>query len=98
GAGLIAGSPGGTGSPARVTVPTPSPTRKVTPLPGLPGRTVASTRAPWVTSGSSPASLTTPAVAEPLSARLTASGKAGRSPRGSVTSTGSGNSPVSSAV
>ena len=29
----MAGSPGGTASPARVTVPTPSPARKLTPLP-----------------------------------------------------------------
>ena len=31
GAGLIAGSPGGSGRPGRVTVPTPSPARKLTP-------------------------------------------------------------------
>ena len=37
GTGLIAGSPGATGRPARVTVPTPSPARKVTPLPGAAG-------------------------------------------------------------
>ena len=34
GTGLMAGSPGGTGSPGRVTMPTPSPARKVMPLPG----------------------------------------------------------------
>ncbi len=80
GTGLMAGSPGGTGSPARVTVPTPSPARNVTPLPGLPRRTVARMRAPWVTSGSSPASFTTPAVAQSASLRVTASAKLGRSP------------------
>ena len=33
GTGLMAGSPGGMGRPGRVTVPTPSPARKLTPLP-----------------------------------------------------------------
>jgi hypothetical protein len=98
GTGLMAGSPGGIASPARVTMPTPSPARKMTPLPGIPRRTVARMRAPWVTSGSSPASLTTPAVAESAPKRVTASAKLGRSPWGSVTSTGSGNAPVSSAA
>ena len=98
GTGLIAGSPGGTGRPGRVTVPTPSPARNVTPAPGAPARTVARMSAPCVTSGSSPASLITPAVAEPSSCRVNASAKLGRSPRGSVTSTGSGNSPVTSAA
>ena len=36
GAGLIAGSPGGSGRPARVTVPIPSPARNTTPDPGCP--------------------------------------------------------------
>ena len=70
GTGLIAGSPGGKGRPGRVTVPTPGPALKVTPAPAAPGRTVADTSAPCVTSGSSPASFTMPAVAsshaEPL--------------------------------
>jgi len=35
--GLIAGSPGAIGRPGRVTVPTPGPARKVTPLPGRAG-------------------------------------------------------------
>ncbi len=61
GTGLIAGSPTASGSPGRVTVPTPSPAVKRTPAPGAPLRTVATTSAPWVTSGSSPASLTMPA-------------------------------------
>ncbi len=60
----MAGSPGGIARPARVTVPTPAPARNATPPPGSPRRTVARMRAPWVTSGSSPASLTTPAVAQ----------------------------------
>ena len=37
GTGLMAGSPGAIGRPARVTVPTPAPARKVTPLPGAAG-------------------------------------------------------------
>ena len=39
---------------------------------------VARTSAPWVTSGSSPASLTTPALAQPASRRVSASAKAAR--------------------
>ena len=82
GTGLMAGSPGGTGKPGRVTVPTPSPARKMTPLPGAARRTVARISAPWVTSGSSPASLTTPAVAAPLANEVVASAKAGWPPPG----------------
>jgi hypothetical protein len=65
GAGLMAGSPGGTGSPGLVTVPTPGPARNVTPEPAGPARTVTTISAPCVTSGSSPASLTIPARAQP---------------------------------
>ena len=65
GTGLIAGSPTATGRPGRVTVPTPRPARNVTPVPGAPSRTVATTSARWVTSGSSPASLTMPRAGEP---------------------------------
>ena len=83
GTGLMAGSPGGMGRPGRVTMPTPSPARKVTPPPGAPRRTVARISAPWVTSGSSPASLTTPAVAAPVAGlAVVARAKAGRCPRG----------------
>ena len=46
GTGLMAGSPGGSGSPARVTVPTPGPARKAMPAPAASGRTVATTSAP----------------------------------------------------
>ena len=86
GTGLMAGSPGGIGRPGTRDVPTPAPARKVTPLPGAPARTVATIKAPWVTSGSSPASLITPALAEPASRRVSASAKAtvrraARSPR-----------------
>jgi len=85
-------------NPARVTVPTPSPARKITPLPAAPSRTVAQISAPCVTSGSSPASLMTPAVAAFPSMCVMASAKLGRSPRGSATATGSGKSPVTSAA
>src|SRR5262245_51252342 len=98
GTGLMAGSPGGTGRPGLVTVPTPGPALKVTPVPGTPGRTVAETSAPCVTSGSSPASFTMPAVASPTPDFCKASAKAGVAPPGKVTSTGSGNSPVINAV
>ena len=98
GTGLMAGSPTATGNPGRVTVPTPGPARKTTPSPAPARRTVARINARWVTSGSSPASLTTPADAASRSSRSVASANAGCCPLGRVTSTGSGNSPVSSAV
>ncbi len=85
------------GRPARVTMPTPGPAWKVTPLPGAPRVTVAMMSEPWVTSGSSPASLTMPAFAQPGPASLSASAKQGREPLGSVTLTGSGKVPVNSA-
>ena len=94
GAGLIAGSPGGIGSPARVTVPTPTPARKTMPPPAGPGRTVETISRPLVTSGSSPASLTTPARAPSAVWSWQASAKATRAPRGNRMSIGSGNSPV----
>ncbi len=98
GTGLIAGSPGGSGKPGSVTVPTPSPAWNTTPLPRRPCRTVACTSAPCVTSGSSPASFTMAARAASWSSAVSASAKAGRSPRGSLRVTGSGNRPVSSAA
>ena len=88
GTGLIAGSPGGIGRPGRVTVPTPSPAAKPRP-----GSARAITRQPWVTSGSSPASLTTPASAQPSPEARCASAKRGVSPRGSAMVTASGNAP-----
>jgi hypothetical protein len=96
GAGLMAGSPGGNGRPARVIVPTPGPALKRMPSP--PGRTVAMTVQPWVTSGSSPASLTIPARAQPAPRSASASGKCGTSPFGRVMLTGSGKRPVSNAA
>ena len=96
GTGLIAGSPGGNGSPARVTTPTPGPARNVTPAP--PRQTRTRTSAPCVTSGSSPASLTTAATPTPPATRPSARLNAARPPRGIPISTGSGNSPVSNPV
>src|SRR5690606_364639 len=90
--------PGGIGRPGRVTRPTPSPRAKVTPEPDGPRRTVAVTTAPWVTSGSSPASLTIAAVADSSDSSCRASEKATRRPDGSAISTGSGNWPQTSAV
>ena len=59
GTGLMAGPPTSRPRPGRVTVPTPTPPRS-----SMSGwwfhRTVAWISAPWVTSGSSPASLITP--------------------------------------
>ena len=64
GTGLIAAEPGGSSRPGWVIVPTPGPPR--IEMPGSSTRrTVARTSAPWVTSGSSPPSLMTPAVADP---------------------------------
>ena len=97
GAGLIAGSPTGSGRPGRVTVPTPSPALKLTPAPGGARRTVATISAPWVTSGSSPASLTMPARAKSAPSSWVARANSGLRPFGSATGTGSGNRPVRSA-
>jgi hypothetical protein len=68
------------------------------PLPVEPNRTSARIRAPWVTSGSSPASFTMPAMAISGFSSARANGKLGRSPFGSAISTGSGNRPVSRAA
>jgi hypothetical protein len=95
---LIAGSPTATGRPGSVTVPTPSPARKTTPSPAGNRRTEAITVAPWVTSGSSPASLTMPAMACVGVSASRASAKAGSSPFGSRIETGSGNAPERRAV
>jgi hypothetical protein len=98
GTGLMAGSPGAIGSPALVTVPTPGPARNVTPKPAAPRLTVDTISAPCVTSGSSPASLTIPARAQPSPRSSSASGNAGVSPFGRTIDTGSGNSPPSNAA
>src|SRR6266516_5547962 len=104
GTGLIAGPSTGKPRPGRVTVPTPSPPSRRTPGPAS-SVTLAVRWAPWVTSGSSPASLTTIASAQRPSApgpgarvqRSTA--KATRRPvRGRPTSTWVWGSPLSSAA
>ena len=94
----MAGSPTASGRPGRVTVPTPSPAAKRTPLPGSPRLTRAITSAPCVTSGSSHASLTIPASAAPSSSRRCASAKLGFRPFGSAKLTGSGKRPSCSAT
>ncbi len=98
GTGLIAGSPGASGRPGLVMVPTPSPAQNVMPVSGAADRTVEMISAPWVTSGSSPASLTMPARAQPSPVSSSARANAGCSPFGKVIVTGSGKRPVSSAV
>jgi len=81
GTGLMAGSPTATDRPERVTVPTPSPAWKCMPASPASSRRTQS-RAPWVASGSSPASLMTPAVAAaPLTSRSSMV-MAGSRPRG----------------
>ncbi len=94
GTGLMAGSPGGIGRPGLVTVPTPSPALKITPEPGGNRLTVALTKAPWVTSGSSPASLMMAADADFPESVCRVSAKDAVPPLGRVISTGSGKSPV----
>ena len=76
GAGLMAGSPGGIGRPALVTVPTPSPALNRVPLPWRQtAGPVARIWAPWVTSGSSPASFMMPTVAKSSARAGSSSGK-----------------------
>ena len=70
---------------SRVTVPTPSPALKASPPRlGGSGGTVATISAPWVTSGSSPASLTMPAQAKSTPSS-DARANSGREPFGSAT-------------
>src|SRR5918911_965912 len=100
GTSFIAGPPTGSPSPGLVTTPTPSPRSS-----SIPGSFFHETRAvrcaPWVTSGSSPASLTTTASAQepPTSHRSTSNSTRRSSPfLGSFTFTVSCGSPVSSAL
>src|SRR5690606_41364352 len=81
-----------------ITARRPGPARIATPLPGAPRGKVEFTSAPWVTSGSSPASLTPPARASSSPCRSVARANDGRRPFGRRTSTGSGKCPVTSAV
>src|SRR5918998_271950 len=100
GTSFIAGPPTGSPRPGLVTTPTPSPRSNSSP-----GSSFHETRAvrcaPWVTSGSSPASLTTTAsVQEPPTSHRSTSKEMRRSSPffGSFTSTLSCGSPVSSAL
>src|SRR5918999_57611 len=100
GTSFIAGAPTGSPRPGFVTTPTPSPRSRSNPLSSL-HETRAVRCAPWVTSGSSPASLTTTASAQdpPTSQRSTSKETRRSSPfLGSLTSTLSCGSPVSSAA
>ena len=99
GTGLIAGSPTASGRPGLVTVPTPGPARKTTPLPGSPRRTVGRDQravgdvrvVAGVLDDAGGRRRRRPAPRGP--ARRPGAGRWGRS-----ICTGSGNSPVSSAV
>src|SRR5829696_710741 len=99
GTSFMAGPPTGRPSPGFVTTPTPSPRPS-----SIPGSSCQETRAvicaPWVTSGSSPASLTTTASAQPspTSHRSTSNFTRRFSPlRGSLISTSSCATPLISA-
>ncbi|RAO39907.1 hypothetical protein ONO23_00477 [Micromonospora noduli] len=100
GVSLIAGPPTASPRPGLVTVPTPAP-----PASRRPGTsvqfTVAVSSAPWVTSGSSPASLTTTASARTGGVPVTSqrsTGKRTRRPAGSPISTSCWVVPVTRAV
>ncbi len=95
GTGLMAGAPTGNPRPGSVTRPTPGPAWSSTVPAGAPVGSQAAvtvTCAPWVTSGSSPASLTTAArpgkPGRPASVSVTP--KLTRRPSGSPTSTSAG--------
>ncbi len=101
GPGLMAGSPGGSSSPGLVIRPTPSPPQMTTsggPVSG-PARGLSLTRAPisapWVTSGSSPASLMTVQTAAAPARRQLWTGTVMASPVGRATDTAAGGRPSS---
>ena len=71
-----------------MTVPTPARPGRSRRCPAAAGRTVASTVAPWVTSGSSPASLTTPARPSRRPASASERGNPGRCPRAAASPPG----------
>src|SRR5919202_155128 len=100
GTSFMAGPPTGSPSPSLVTTPTPSPRSSSRPGSSL-HKTRAVRWASWVTSGSSPASLTTTASAHepPTSQRSTSKETRRSSPfPGSFTSTLTCGSPVSRAL
>ncbi len=78
-------------------VPTPVPAWNRMPEPGGAGATRLRIVARWVTSGSSPASLTTAASAQPGPEAVSAMSNVGVSPRGRVMVTLAGKPPPSSA-
>ena len=84
GTGLMAGPPTARPNPGLVTTPTPTPPSSAYAGAQL---TVAVRCAPWVTSGSSPASLTTTASARSASMSHRSTGNETRCPAGSPTST-----------
>ena len=96
GAGLMAGSPGGSGSPGRVTVPTPSPALKLNPAPG---RREAHGRDDERAMGDVGvvARVLDDAGARKSGPSSWVASAIGPRPFGSATGTGSGNAPVSSA-
>ena len=93
GTGLIAGPPTANPSPGLVTMPTPVPPRTSMPPPPERRLTSAVSRAPWVTSGSSPASLTLTARARSPSVQPSSMAKVTRWPLGSRHSTRPGTCP-----
>ena len=96
GTGLMAGSPTATARPGLVTRPTPGPLTSMIGSCNAPSsqRTSAPISAPLVTSGSSPASLTTEAMAPPSSSRRTRHrAKRWREPSGKGISTASSTAP-----
>jgi hypothetical protein len=95
GTALIAGPPTSSPSPGRVTVPTPSPPRSSSPGSEVQA-TVAVTRAALVTSGSSPASFTTTAEAQPSPSRQSSTAKAWSKPAGRAMVTSATGAPSSS--
>src|SRR6266568_4534813 len=98
GTGLIAGPPTTRPRPGRVTVPTPSPPSSRSPGSARRLRRAVSC-APLVTSGSSPASLTTTASAQPSpSSHLATGNETRRAERGRPISTRTTGRPLSSAV
>src|SRR5262249_44126403 len=96
GTGLIAGAPTGSPRPGLVTVPTPSPPRNsVRRVLAGAQSTAAVTWAPWVQSGSSPASFTT-AQRCGTAGSTSSTGNVTRRPPGSPTSTTRGGAPSTS--
>ena len=96
---LMAGPPISRPRPGNVTRPTPSPCKKRIPSPSSSrSATVAQILQPFVTSGSSPASLITAAVASRSPRCVSATGSVITSPSGRAYDTSLCSSPVSNAI